>query len=556
MVLPVTIYPATRRRRIAVLLVFALVAMMIGAGAKANAASPVTPGAFVSVDPARVLDTRVGNGAPQAAVAGNGTVDLQVTGRGGVPATGVAAVVVNVTVTGPSAGGFLTVYPSGSSQPTASNLNFTPGQSIPNLVTVKIGTGGKIKLTNTSTGTVHLIADVAGYYLAGAATAAGAFVSVDPARVLDTRTGNGAPQAAVAGNGTVDLQVTGRGGVPATGVAAVVVNVTVTGPSAGGFLTVYPSGTTQPTASNLNFTPGQSIPNLVTVKIGTGGKIKLTNNSTGSTHLIADVAGYYLAGIPTETGTFVSLAPARVLDTRTGNGAPQAAVAANGTVRLQVTGRGGVPATGVAAVVLNATVTGPASGGFITVYPSGSPRPTASNLNFATGQSIPNLVNVKIGGNGKINLANNSTASTHLIADVAGYYLGSASQRWIISSKGVGPITLGTSFAELEPILTEYQVCTRPGWGIASSGSSTKIEGIVVLGPPAADSPITEIGITLGSPASELQRLGATSRPWEKNTPSLIYSWAEDGVQFSALVDSGTVTSLGVGTVIYYLDYC
>jgi hypothetical protein len=77
-----------------------------------------------------------------------------------------------------------------------------------------------------------------------------------------------------------------------------------------------------------------------------------------------------------------------------------------------------------------------------------------------------------------------------------------------------------------------------------------------VLGPPAADSPITEIGITLGSPASELQRLGATSRPWEKNTPSLIYSWAEDGVQFSALVDSGTVTSLGVGTVIYYLDYC
>ncbi|WP_396643267.1 hypothetical protein [Microbacterium sp.] len=128
---------------------------------------PTEPGAFDSLDPARLLDTRVGNGAPQTAVAANGTIDLQVTGRGGVPSTGVAAVVVNVTVVGAATGGFLTVYPSGTTQPTASNLNYTPGQTIPNLVTVKIGTAGKIKLTNNSAGTIHLIADVAGYYLAG-----------------------------------------------------------------------------------------------------------------------------------------------------------------------------------------------------------------------------------------------------------------------------------------------------------------------------------------------------------------------------------------------------
>ena len=156
----------------------------------------------------------MGNGAPQARVAASGTVGLQVTGRGGVPATGVAAVVVNVTVTGPSASGFITVYPSGTSQPTASNLNFTAGQTIPNLVTVKLGTDGKIDLRNNSAGSVHLIADVAGYYLAGTPTVPGAFVSLDPARLLDTRVGNGAPKAAVAANGTVDLQVTGRGGVP------------------------------------------------------------------------------------------------------------------------------------------------------------------------------------------------------------------------------------------------------------------------------------------------------------------------------------------------------
>ena len=156
-----------------------------------KAAGPSVPGAFVSVDPSRVLDTRVGNGASQSAVAAYGTVDLQVTGRGGVPASGVAAVVVNVTVTAPSAGGFLTVYPSGTSQPTASNLNFTAGQSVPNLVTVKVGTGGKVKLTNNSGGTAHLIADVAGYYLAGTPTVPGAFVSL-------ARTGCWTPASATA----------------------------------------------------------------------------------------------------------------------------------------------------------------------------------------------------------------------------------------------------------------------------------------------------------------------------------------------------------------------
>jgi hypothetical protein len=391
----------------------------------AHAAEGSEPGTFVSLDPARILDTRVGNGAPQAPVGAYGTVSLQVTDRGGVPATDVAAVVVNVTVTASSTAGFITVYPSGTSMPTASNLNFTAGQNIPNLVTVKVGADGKINLANWSAGTAHLIADVAGYYRAGTATVPGAFVSLDPSRVLDTRVGNGAPKAPVGAYGTVGLQVTGRGGVPQTGVAAVVVNVTVTASSAAGFITVYPFGTSMPTASNLNFTAGQNIPNLVTVKVGTDGKIDLTNWSAGTAHLIADVAGYYLAGTATAPGAFVSLDPSRLLDTRIGNGAAQAPVVADGTVSLQVTDRGGVPSPGAVAVVVNVTVTGPASSGFITVYPFGTSMPTASNLNFSAGQTIPNLVAVKIGGNGKIDLTNNSAGNVHMIADVAGYFIAS-----------------------------------------------------------------------------------------------------------------------------------
>ena len=126
-------------------------------------------------------------------------------------------------------------------------------------------------------------------------TAAGAFVSVDPSRLLDTRSGVGAPRGSVSGFGSVDLPVLGRGGVPVSDVSAVVVNVTVVGAATGGFITVFPSGRVQPTASNVNFAGGQTIANLVTVKLGAGGKITVTNNSSGSVHLVADVAGYYLA---------------------------------------------------------------------------------------------------------------------------------------------------------------------------------------------------------------------------------------------------------------------
>ncbi len=118
------------------------------------------------MSPARILDTRYGTGAARAKVAEHATVHLQVTGKGGVPVSGVSAVVLNVTVTNPASSGYITAYPDGTSRPTASNLNLVRGQTVPNLVVVKLGTGGKVSLYNGTGGTVDLIADVAGYYLA------------------------------------------------------------------------------------------------------------------------------------------------------------------------------------------------------------------------------------------------------------------------------------------------------------------------------------------------------------------------------------------------------
>lgn len=378
-------------------------------------------GAFVPLEPARLLDSREGTGFRGKVPANGGTVTLQVAGRGGVPEAGAGAVVLNVTVTNATQAGFVTAYPSDAAMPNASNLNFVGGQTIPNLVIVKLGADGRMKLSNNSGMPVDLIADVAGYYAAGAPVDAGTFVGLEPARILDSRSAIGAIGPIAAG-GVVDLQVTGRGGVPVSGVSAVVINVTVTNARQAGFVTAYPAGTAAPNASNLNVLAGQTIANLVTVKVGKDGRVSLKNSSGQSVDLVADVAGYYLDGVPSVEGAFVSLAPSRLLDTRTGTGA-RGPVRAMGIVELGTAGRGGVPASGVGAVVLNTTVTEPKQAGFVTVYPGGTQMPNASNLNFSAGQTIPNLVVVKVGPGGQIDLANNSGRDSQLIADVAGYFL-------------------------------------------------------------------------------------------------------------------------------------
>ena len=384
---------------------------------------PTVQGGFDSVAPARLLDTRSGLGAPAGAVASGGVVTLQVEGRGGVPATGVSSVALNVTVAGSSGAGYVTAYPDGTARPTASNLNFVPGQVVPNLVVVPVGADGMVDLYNGATGATQLIADVAGFSVSGTPTSPGAFGSLAPTRLLDTRIGVGAPTAPVAAGGVLSLDVAGHGGVPASGVSAVVLNVTVTSPSSFGYLTAYGDNTPRPTASNLNFIATQTVPNLVIAPVGDDGKVDFYNGSAGTVQIIADVAGYYLAGTPVGAGTFGSVAPSRLLDTRIGTGAPAAPLAAGGVLSLQVAGLGGVPATGVSSVVLNVTITAPSSYGYLTAYGDGESRPTASNLNFIAGQTVPNLVIAPVGADGKVDLYNGSAGTVQVIADVAGYYL-------------------------------------------------------------------------------------------------------------------------------------
>jgi len=337
---------------------------------------------------------------------------VDVTGVGGVPSTGVTAVVMNVTVDQPSNSGYLSVWPSGEGRPLVSNLNFSPGQTVPNLVTVKVGANGRVNVFNPF-GYAHVIADVVGYYTT-AKVPSGKFTAVSPSRALDTRDGTGAPAGPVVGGTSIDVGVVGTAGVPASGVSAVAINVTVDQPTGNGFLTVWPTGQPRPLASSHNFTPGLTVANLVIAKVGAGGKVSIFN-STGTTHVVGDVIGYF----SDQGGQFVPVSPQRLLDTRDSTGGIAGPVWGQWTISPGVGGVGPVPPDAGAAVVNVTSVNDDV--GYVTVWPSGVARPLASTLNPRPGVAVPNQAYLKLGSAGRLD-AFNLVGANQLIIDVFGYF--------------------------------------------------------------------------------------------------------------------------------------
>ena len=384
-------------------------------------AVPQSPaGTFTSVNPTRILDTRakigVGTTTP---VKADTAVSLKVTGSAGgaVPASGVTAIVLNTTAVSPSTGGHLIAYPDGTKMPSSSNLNWVAGKTVPNLVIVPVGADGKVDLYNASSGTVHFVADVFGYF--STASGGATYFPVGPARVLDTRHRIGVTTTTpVKANSLVALKIAGAGGVPPTGATAVVLNVTATGETAAGHLIAYPGGTTRPTSSNINWVTGRTVPNLVVVPVGADGKVDLYNASSGTTHFVADVFGYYAAG--SGGAVFHAAGPSRLLDTRSGTGASKAgALTSTGSLSLSL--NDGNVLANAKAVVLNVTVVnGTKDSAVLTVYPDGQALPTSSNLNWSKGQTIANLVTVPV-VDGKVDFHVN-TGSVDVIADLFGYY--------------------------------------------------------------------------------------------------------------------------------------
>ncbi|GAA0661018.1 hypothetical protein GCM10010193_10030 [Kitasatospora atroaurantiaca] len=358
------------------------------------------PSLFSGYSPTRVADTRTGS--HPAKIGPGGKLTLKV-GNGGVPAGAAAsAVVLNVTAVAPTGGGFLAVAPGGTDRPTSSNINYTAGGIVPNLVTVPVGSDGTVNVWNGHTGaSVDVVVDSLGEYNPEYGHQ---YSPLAPARLMDTRYGIGVPKGKISSACATKLQIRGKAGVPA-GASSAVLNVTVTEPDRDGFLTV---GHTM-SSSNLNFRAGQTVANQVTAPIDADGTVTICNTG-GAIHVVADVFGYYAA----DGGSlFTPVPPKRLTDTRSdGTGA-----IAGGAFHAVASG---APA-GATGAVLNVTSAGSDRGGYLTVWADGRQRPGTSSVNFAAGQIVPNHVTTPLGANGQFDVYN-FQGTTDVIADLFGYF--------------------------------------------------------------------------------------------------------------------------------------
>jgi hypothetical protein len=327
-------------------------------------------------------------------------LDIPVAGLYGVPADA-RGVAVNVTVTSPSAPGFLAAYPCGS-KPNTSNVNYSADQTVPNLVISALSRNGHLCISTSAM--TDVIVDLSGFIPNQSHLVALA----RPERFLDTRVDIGAIGKAAAGTIT-EVQVAGNGGVPASA-GLVAFNATAVESDRDGYVTVFPCGQPVPRTSSLNFRAGTTVPNLVLTRVGDGGKICFFTNA--AVHLLGDVAAYLPTG---DTGLSMLSSPDRVLDTRSDPNGRKTSVAGH---QILIAGRYGVPAT-AESVVLNVTAVNARLAGYAVVYPCSATAPTVSNVNFVESDAVANAAVVKVSSVGTVCLKAN--VETDLIVDISGY---------------------------------------------------------------------------------------------------------------------------------------
>jgi hypothetical protein len=383
-----------------------------------------SPGDFFSVPPTRIMDTRAGLGAPLGRVGPGGQVSLKVTGVGGVPSTGVSAVFVNVTETANTAAGYVTVWPNGGAVPGTSNLNYAKHQIKANEMVVKVGVDGRIRLRNTGS-SAHLIVDVVGYATTALVAGGGKFKALARPRIVDTRTGQGTTAGRVPPNSSITVKITGANGIPASGVGAVLVNLTAVNSTASGYLTVHAANVARPPTSSINFQTNQSIANMLITQVSPAGEVTIYNSS-GSTHVLFDLVGYYSDGNapPPAGGNLTMLStPKRVVDSRSGIGTAKAPMGPSSTRTIDLTGVAGIPASGVGSVVINITAANTTGASYFTQYPANESLPVTSALDWQPGQGANNYIVAKVGPGGLVKIYN-YTGKTALIVDVVGWYAG------------------------------------------------------------------------------------------------------------------------------------
>lgn len=390
---------------------------------------------FVPVTPTRIVDTRSNIGAT-GPVAANADISLAIAGdtvgTQTIPTSGVTAAAVAITEVNATGTGNITAFPDQTPMPITSTLNYGNAGAITNNAIVPLGADGKIDLDNNGVfaGTVQLIVDITGYYTTNtAATNASTYVPIGTAtRVLDTRSGVGAPTAKLAAGGSITLTIAGNttngADIPADAAGAVItgvaLNLTTTNGSGAGYLIGYADGTTQPNTTSMSYYLATgTYAGMAIIPVGSDGKIVIYNASSNTADVIGDVSGYYTTS--TSGQRYYPVGSTRMVDTRQYNPHLGAAGPMPATSSMNLA----VPANITAynpTLVLNVTIANSTTIGDLAIYPGDqSSPPITSAVNWLSSWTIANL-NLAYAHGGSVNFYSTATGTVQLIVDTDGYF--------------------------------------------------------------------------------------------------------------------------------------
>jgi hypothetical protein len=351
---------------------------------------------LTAIAPQRLVDTRSALGG-QARQPAGGVVRVSVAGRTGIPADA-RAVVANITLVGPDAAGFATVYPCTAQIPDVSVLNHVTAQTVANSTIASLSAAGELCVF-TSAG-ADILVDVTGWL---GPSGSSRLVPLGPSRAVDTRSGLGGALRVAAGS-TTRFDLTAALPPQSTAIA---LNLTAVNPAAAGYLTAYPCGRGRPDTSSLNVAGGETRPNNAIVATDDGSICVYADTATD---ILIDVTGAFG---PNGLG-LVAVDPVRLLDTR--RGAPFAAdeVRPFSSLGSQLS-----PLTPRSASV-NVTALDQPAPGFVSTFDCVTLRDT-STLNPAPGSVSANGAIVPLVGGDRSCLM--SSTGGNLIVDLTGWWV-------------------------------------------------------------------------------------------------------------------------------------
>ncbi|HLJ47864.1 MAG TPA: hypothetical protein VKU01_17735 [Bryobacteraceae bacterium] len=380
---------------------------------------------FVPVTPWRIMDTRQGSGFSGSfgspSITGGTSRSIPIPqSTCGIPNTAVAYS-VNITVVPLARLSYLTIWPTGQTQPLASTLNSFDGRVVANAAVVPAGSGGSVSAFVSDT--TDVIMDINGYFAPATTANSLAFYPLTPCRVVDTRPGQSAtfgPPGLAANSSRTYALPSSSCTIPATAMAYSL-NVTALPQSAKlVYLTTWPAGQPQPLASTLNSFDGSVVANAAIVPAGTGGGVSFF--ATDPTDLVVDINGYFAPAGSSGALSLYTVMPCRVVDTRPGQSATfgPPSLAGNTSRSFAVpTSSCSIPGT-AQAYSMNVTVVPPGRLIYLTAWPTGEAQPLVSTLNSFLGKIVANAAIIPAGQNGAISVF--ASDPTDLILDINAYF--------------------------------------------------------------------------------------------------------------------------------------